>query len=267
MTMANPVGSFIWYELMTPDAEASSAFYGKVVGWTTGSDGDAAANGMDYRHIVRSDGGFVGGMLGLSAEMLAGGAHPAWVAYLYVNDVDASVAAITADGGRVYMPATTMDGVGRFAMVTDPQGAPFYVMTPTPPPGDPDASSDAYDRNGVQHVSWNELYTTDLAAAKVFYAKHFNFEFNSSMPMGEMGDYCFIDHGGETIGAMMQKPPHVPVPGWTYYIRVPSIAAAIERVEAAGGKVLNGPMEVPGGEWVINGMDPQGAAFALVGEK
>ena len=265
--MSNPLGSFIWYELMTPDAEASATFYGKIVGWTTSASADAAAGGMDYRHIVRSDGGMVGGMMGLTGQMLAGGAHPAWVAYIYVADVDSKVAAITADGGRVYRPATTMEGVGRFAMVTDPQGVPFYVMTPTPPADNPDVGSDAYDRWKPQHISWNELYTTDLAAAKAFYAKHFDFEFNESMAMGEMGDYCFIDHGGQQIGAMMQKPPHVPVAGWNYYIRVTSIDAAKAAVEANGGQVVHGPMEVPGGEWIINGMDPQGAMFALVGAK
>jgi predicted enzyme related to lactoylglutathione lyase len=87
------------------------------------------------------------------------------------------------------------------------------------------------------------------------------------MPMGEMGDYWFIDHGGETIGAMMQKPPQVPAGCWTFYIRVNGIDGAVERVKAGGGQVLNGPMEVPGGDWIINGIDPQGAPFALVGAK
>jgi predicted enzyme related to lactoylglutathione lyase len=265
--MANPEGSFIWYDLMTPDADAAAAFYGKVVGWTTSGSADAAAGGMVYHHIVRSDGGMVGGYMGLTAEMLAGGAHPAWVAYLYVADVDAKVADIVADGGRVYMAATTMDGVGRFAMVTDPQGVPFYVMTPIAPAGREGEASDAYDRWKPQHFSWNELYTTDLEGAKAFYAKHFNFEFNSSMPMGDMGDYCFIDFAGEGIGAMMQKPPFVPVACWNYYIRVADIDIAKAAVEAAGGTVMNGPMEVPGGDWVISGMDPQGAAFSLVGAK
>ena len=265
--MPNPEGSFIWYELMTPDAGASAAFYNAVVGWGVDSSANAAASGMDYRHIARSDGGMTGGMMGLTPEMLAGGAHPAWLSYLYTADVDAKVEAITADGGRVYMPATTMEGVGRFAMVTDPQGVPFYVMTPTPPADNPDASSDAYDRWKPEHVSWNELYTTDLTSAKAFYAKHFNFEFNSSMSMGDLGDYCFIDFHGEGIGAMMQKPPHVPVAGWNYYIRVADIDTAKATVLANGGQVFNGPMEVPGGDWIINGMDPQGAAFSLVGKK
>jgi predicted enzyme related to lactoylglutathione lyase len=164
------------------------------------------------------------------------------------------------------MPAMDLP-VGRIAMITDPQGIPIYIMTPIMPPGMEDMKSDVYDRCAVGHVSWNELYTPDLDGAKAFYSKHFDFEFNSSMPMGEMGDYCFIDHKGEGIGAVMRKPPHVPVPGWNYYIRVADIDLAKAAAEANGGKVLNGPMEVPGGDWVINGMDPQGAAFALVGAR
>jgi predicted enzyme related to lactoylglutathione lyase len=264
--MTNPKGSFIWYELMTPDADGAAAFYGAVVGWKIVGAGAPGENGIDYRHIVRSDGGANGGVLALTAKMTANGAHPCWVGYLYVADIDESVAAITADGGKLLMPKTTID-VGSFAMVTDPQGVPFYIMAPIAPAGREGEPSDAYARWTPQHVSWNELYTSDLEAAKAFYAKHFDFEFNSSMPMGDMGDYCFIDHGGEGIGAVMKKPPHVPVNGWNYYIRVADIEVAKAAVETAGGKVINGPMQVPGGDWIINGMDPQGAAFALVGAK
>jgi len=263
--MTNPLGSFIWYELMTTDPDGARDFYGKVVGWKI--IGEAPAEGgFDYRHIVRDDGGSNGGVLYLDDKMCNGGARPCWVGYLYVADVDVATAAIVADGGKVVMPKTTID-VGSFALVTDPQGVPFYVMTPIPPAGREGEPSDVYERYGVQHVSWNELYTPDIEGSKAFYARHFHFEFNDKMPMGPMGDYWFIDHGGQTIGAMMQKPPHVPMPGWNYYIRVGNIDTAVETVKANRGQVLNGPMEVPGGEWIINGIDPQGAPFALVGTK
>lgn len=264
--MANPLGSFVWYELMTTDPDGARDFYGKVVGWKIAGARDPQAGGLDYRHIVRDDGGSNGGVLGLTKEMCDGGARPCWLGYLSVADVDAAVAAIVADGGKALMPAFDLD-VGRIAMVADPQGVPIYVMAPIPPAHDPHASSDVYDRYAVQHISWNELYTPDVDGARAFYAKHFHFEFNDKMPMGPMGDYWFIDHGGETIGAMMQKPPQVPVGMWNLYIRVADIEAAAEAAKANGGQVLNGPMEVPGGDWIINGMDPQGAPFSLVGAK
>jgi predicted enzyme related to lactoylglutathione lyase len=261
--MTNPLGSFIWYELMTTDPDGAASFYGKVVGWKIVGRPDAAAGGIDYRHIVRADGGGNGGVLGLTEAMCDGGARPGWLGYLYVADVDAAVKAIAADGGKSLMPAFDLE-VGRIAMVADPQGIPLYVMKPIPPAGREGEASDVYDRWAEQHVSWNELYTPDIDAAKAFYAKHFHFEFNESMPMGEMGDYCFIDLGGQTIGAMMQKPPHVPAPGWNYYIRVADLDASVAAVKAGGGQVINGPMEVPGGDRIINGIDPQGAAFSLV---
>jgi len=261
--MANPLGSFIWYELMTTDPDGAAAFYGPIVGWTISGKPDPAAGDVDYRHITRGDGGGNGGVLALTEEMCKGGARPCWLGYLYVADVDAAVKAIEADGGKLLMPAFSIE-VGRIALVADPQGVPIYVMTPIPPAGVEDATSDVYSRWAEQHVSWNELFSPDLEAAKRFYARHFNFEFNESMPMGPMGDYCFIDHGGETIGAMMQKPEQVPMGLWNFYIRVPDIDAAVAKVKELGGQVLNGPMEVPGGERIINGMDPQGAPFSLV---
>lgn len=257
--------SFIWYELMTPDLDGAKAFYDAVVGWRI--DGPGEQPGEDfYRMIMRSDGGATGGALRLSEEMIAEGAHPTWLGYFHVDDVDAKAAAIVAEGGRVLMPAQDIPQ-GRFAMVTDPQGMPFYVMHPVPPPDMPDAVSACYDRTTPQHVSWNELVTPDLAAAKDFYARHFGFEFHRTMPMGELGDYCFIDQNGVDIGAAMQAPPGWPRRGWTYYIRVADIDQAVTAVAAHGGQVLNGPHQVPGGDWTVAGTDPQGAPFALVGQR
>ena len=67
------------------------------------------------------------------------------------------------------------------------------------------------------------------------------------------------------IGGMMNKPPamaQVP-PHWAIYFRVPDINQAVERIKANGGTILNGPMEVPGGDQVLNARDPQGAPFSL----
>lgn len=262
--MGNPPGSFVWYELMTTDADAAGAFYNAVVGWTF-SNADPQAP-MDYRMIGRSDGGSAGGALALTPAMQEQGARPGWFAYLSVPDVDAAVAAIEADGGKVLMPKTTIPQ-GSFALVTDPQGVPFYVMTPVPPAGNPDATSDVFSRDKPQHVRWNELASPDLAGAKAFYAKHFGFEFNNSMPMGPMGDYCFIDHHGQVLGAILpQQNPGQPAM-WLPYFGVPSIMAAKAAIEGNGGTVLMGPHEVPGGDWIVIAADPQGAGFGVVGAK
>jgi uncharacterized protein len=265
--MSNPAGSFIWYELMTTDSDAAARFYGAVVGWRVAGQPDPQAGGTDYRPIARDDGGSAGGMLQLTKDMLSHGARPAWVAYLYVRDVDQAVQAITADGGRALMPKMTLP-VGEIAMVGDPMGAPFYVMTPVPPPGKPNAVSDVFSVSQPQHVRWNELRSPDVARAKAFYTQHFDFRFNESMPMGpQLGDYHFIDHGGLRVGGLMKQPDGAGPGGWTFYFGVRSASAAQRAILANGGKVEMEMHEVPGGDWVVIATDPRGARFGVVGPK
>jgi predicted enzyme related to lactoylglutathione lyase len=257
-------GDFIWYELLTGDIGGAKRFYDAVVGWNVHERSDFL---NDYRMIGRSDGKFAGGAMQLTDEMKKHGGRPIWLGYILVPDVDASVAAIERDGGRAMMPAFDIPGVGRVAMVTDPSGAPFYIMKPLPPEGDPNAKSDVFSVDQPQRVRWNELSTTDQDGAVDFYRRHFGWTQEGSMPMGEMGDYRFIQANGVNIGAIMRKPPQLPVSLWTYYIGVDDIDRAAEAIKAGGGQILNGPMEIPGGEFALNGLDPQGAAFGLVGPR
>ena len=261
--MSTPA-NFIWYELMTGDPAGAAAFYGAVVGWTIASHADPAAGDMDYRMIGRRDGGNAGGVLALNADMLAGGARPIWIGYLEVDDVDAAVDAIKADGGAVQMPATDLP-VGRIAMVTDPQGAPFYIMDPIPPEGG--GESDVFSVTEPQRVRWNELSTSDPDAGVAFYTKHFGWGQEGEMDMGEMGAYRFIQCGDVGIGAVMPLMEGYPAPVWNFYIGVDDIDRALAAVKAHGGTVTNEPMEIPGGEFAMNAIDPQGAAVGFVGPR
>jgi uncharacterized protein len=260
----NPRGDFIWYELMTPDPEGSKAFYDAVVGWHIETQSQFP-NG--YRMIGRSDGGSAGGLLPLSDEMQQHGARPSWLGYLYVGNVDASVASIEQAGGNALMPAFDIPDIGRVAMVADPQGAPFYIMKPIPPEGRPDSKSDVFSVDQPQRVRWNELSTTDPDGAVDFYRRQFGWGQEGDMDMGEMGKYRFIQSNGVNIGAIMRKPPQLPVSSWTYYIGVDDIDRAADAIKTGGGQVVNGPMEIPGGEFALNGLDPQGASFGLVGPR
>ena len=263
--MADTPGGFIWYELMTTDVDAAARFYGAVVGWKIADGAASGAGGRnDYRMIACSDGGMAGGVLPLTKDMLSHGASPTWLGYLHVSDVDAATRAIVADGGAVHLPKLSLP-VGDLAMVSDPMGTAFYVMRPVPPPNAPVAASPVFDPKAAQHVRWNELASPDLARAKAFYARHFHFEFNDVMPMGPMGDYCFIDHDGVRLGAIMQQPPEGAPPTWLFYFGVPSIAEAGRAIETGGGRILNGPHQVPGGDWILTAVDPQGAPFGCVG--
>ena len=255
-------GAFIWYELMTTDADGAKAFYDKVVGWDIGQ-GEAAYQG--YRMINRKDGGFAGGVMPLTAEMQEHGARPTWLGYLYVPDVDQAVGKIETLGGKALMPAMDIPNVGRIAMVADPQGIPFYVMKPIPPENDPNAQSDVFSTTAEQRVGWNELMTSDPAAARNFYGELLGWTSDDFMPMGENGEYRFWARQGQTIGAVCGEMGSGNSK-WRFYIRVPSISAAIEAVKAGGGTVSVGPHEVPGGDHIIIGNDPQGAEFALVGK-
>jgi uncharacterized protein len=257
----NPQGDFIWYELITPDPEGSKTFYDAVVGWTIG---EAAPQFNGYRMIGRSDGKFAGGVLPLTDEMQQHGARPTWLGYIHVTEVDAAVAKIEQAGGKALMPAFDIPNVGRIAMVTDPQGAPFYVMKPIPPANDPNAESDVFSPSAEQRVGWNELQTSDVDAARRFYGDQFGWGSDEFMDMGEMGQYRFFDRQGTRIGALFD-PKNGQHPHWRFYIRVPSIAAAKRTAEAKGGTVHMGPHQVPTGDWIIVGSDPQGAEFALVG--
>ena len=257
-------GHLIWYELMTPDAEASKAFYDEVVGWQIG---EPVAEFQGYRMIGCSDGGFNGGVLPLTDEMQQHGARPTWLGYIGVDDTDAAVASIEQAGGKTLMPATDISNVGRIAMVADPQGAPFYVMKPIPPEGRENEQSDVFSVDQPQHIRWNELATTDPEGAIAFYRQQFGWSQEGDMDMGEMGKYRFIQNRGTTIGAVMPKPAQLPVSMWTYYIGVDDIDRALDAIKAGGGQVLNGPMEIPGGEFAVNAMDPQGASFGLVGPR
>lgn len=253
--MSNPPGSPIWYELLSPDADASKAFYQQVIGWTIHP---ADPGGMDYRMIDTGGNDFAGGMMQLTPELQGGGAKPGWLFYIGVDNVDASIATIVAAGGSVRMPAIDLPGVGRMALVADPQGIPFYVMR-----GASSEASAAFDRTGMGKCNWNELMSPDHTAAGKFYADVFGWSYPDRMSMGEMGDYVFVAVADQQIGAMMTAPPGGPA-AWSFYFRVPDIDAAAERVKVAGGSVVMGPHEVPGGERVFGAIDPLGTAFGCV---
>ena len=257
--MANTQGDFIWYELMTSDADAAQAFYTSVLDWKIAV---SVMPGMDYRHIEASEGN-VGGVMPISPEMAEHGARPAWVAYIAVDSVDASAASITAAGGSVMMPAMDIPSVGRIAMVADPHGAPFYIMTPA---GEGESHAYSKDRPRIGHCAWNELVTPDQTASWAFYGEQFGWENPDSMDMGPMGSYQFIGYNG-MLGAMMKGIPEMGPPHWNQYFRVADIDAAVVAIGAGGGSVIHGPMEIPGGDVSLNGIDPQGAHFGVVGAR
>ncbi|WP_260482790.1 VOC family protein [Sphingomicrobium flavum] len=256
-------GDFIWYELMTSDADAAQKFYGGLTGWTFRDGGQPD---MDYR-LFSMNASDVGGLMPLSADMIEGGARPLWTGYIAVDDVDATAAQVKVKGGEVLLGPLDIPDVGRFAFVKDPHGAPFYIMR-----GNSDEASTAFAATTPKdgHCAWNELVSDDLDAAAAFYRDLFGWVEADSLDLGEMGPYRMYRNGAGRdfmFGAITGKPPQMPASLWAYYFRVPDIDAAAQYVEENGGQIINRPMEIPGGEYVLQAIDPQGAMFSLLGKR
>jgi len=259
MTVATStlLGRPLWYELMTTDMKAAEGFYRTVVGWNTAPFDGA---GRPYTMFNRSGDVPVGGVMTKPDDVKA---PPFWAMYVGVPKLEEAAAHIKRLGGSSYTEVIEVPNVGRMQMMTDPQGAAFYIYEPASAEQRPEAAPE------VGEGSWHELMTTDAPAAMTFYEQVFGWQPTEAMDMGPMGKYQMFNRPHGMIGGMMNKPPemaNVP-PHWQLYFRVPDVHAAAEKATANGGKILNGPMEVPGGDWVVNVMDPQGAAFGLHARK
>lgn len=248
-----PTGRIVWHELLTTDPDAAIPFYKSIVGW----DVTPFPDNPSYRIWTtgtRQD----GGLMQLPDDIRQMGIPPHWLMYVGVPDADATIAKTTSIGGEVRMPPQDIPNVGRFAVLADPQGAVFCILQPAmegnredrpPQPGE---------------FSWHELATTDWQAAWDFYRDLFGWEKIDAMDMGPMGTYQIWGRKGMQLGGLFNKPPDMPAPPhWMCYAMVPNADAAAAKVTALGGKVLNGPMDVPGGDRIAQLLDPQGAAFAV----
>lgn len=243
----------MWYDLMTTDQQAAVSFYNHVIGWGTRRFGED-----DPPYLMWTLGETpIGGVMEID-EASMGAMPPSWTAYVTVPDIDDAADRIQELGGKILSGPMEVPEVGRVAVASDPQGAAFAIFTPddyvpghdgTPKPGE---------------FSWHELATTDPDAAFDFYADLFGWEKTSDFDMGDMGLYQMYGQEGREYGGMFEKPDDMPGPPfWLYYAHVSDLDAAVQAVTEHGGQVLNGPMEVPGGDRVATCADPQGAVFAL----
>lgn len=247
-----------WYELGTTDLDAARDFYGSVLGWTVA---DSGMPDFDYRLASTGEGHGVAGMMTIDEQEDA--PPPNWVFYLAVDDCDATATQVEKEGGSILRAPADIPGTGRYAICADPQGAVIGLLQPLPMEGEEPMVS-AFDQTRPGHGAWHELSTSEPAAAYAFYEKVFGWRPGEKMDMGEAGPYQLVLAGPGDIGGIMGL-MGAPQPAWLSYFGVTSVSPTIDKVTAAGGAVLHGPNEVPGGAWVAVLADPQGAAFGITG--
>jgi len=250
-------GRFLWYELMTTDVAAAKAFYADVFGW-----GTQDASMPDSAYVLFTVGeAAIGGMVDLPEEARKTGATPQWLGYVGVDDVDAAAERVALLGGAVHVPPTDVPNISRFALVADPQMATLVLLRWLNP-----VTEQAAELGAPGRVGWHELLTSDWHEAFAFYADLFGWK-KADAAVDAMGTYQDFSVGGQTLGGMFTKPPAVPIPFWLYYFSVGDIDAAASRVKAGGGRILEGPIELPRGNRIARCVDPQGAMFALTAKR
>jgi predicted enzyme related to lactoylglutathione lyase len=244
------VGRFVWHEHLSKDPKAAIAFYTEVIGWKTQPFGDGG-----YTMWVSSQGP-LGGTMKFPPEAEKAETAPLWMGHVQVDNVDETAARTKQLGGKVHKEPTDIPGVGRFAVVADPQGATFSIFQPKDP-------MTLHDESKEGEFSWSELITTAPDTALKFYSELFGWKKLKEIDMGTAGTYVIFGLGDKQLGGVMKQPKGMPTPPtWVYFTETRDLEGAIGRARGRGATVMIEPMEVPGGR-VAELMDPQGALFAL----
>ena len=249
-------GNFIWYDVMTSEPKAATSFYSDVIGW----DAQEYPTENGAYTVFRKGPVMVAGLMAIPEAMRATGAKPCWSGYIATNDVDGDTVWVKEAGGAIRRGPEDIPGIGRFAVASDPGGAVFLLFKPNRQ----DGANVAPMTPG--HIGWHELHAGNLDREFAFYSRLFGWTRDRAIDMGAMGTYQTFATGGAPCGGMMNGCAQIPGAHWNYYFAVDSVTAAAACATKRGGQVTQGPHEVPGGAWIVQARDPQGAAFAMVSE-
>lgn len=248
-------GSPNWIDLGSPDTGAAAAFYQAVLGWGYQSAGpDSGGYGF-----FTLDGKTVAALGPLTEE----GAASAWTVYFATPDADATAKAVEDAGGTVRVGPMDVFTAGRTAAFTDPTGAQFAVWQPGETRG-----LDAVTVPGT--LCWTELYAGDHAVATTFYASVFGWQTREA-PMPGM-TYTLVrpagTEEGAELGGIMPISPEMSAggvtPRWQPYFEAADCDAVVAAAQGHGGKLLMGPVDLPGVGRLAQLLDPFGAPFALI---
>jgi len=249
---------FVWHDLSTKDLEGSKAFYGEIFNWKF----DSSGNGP-YTHIKAGD-EMIGGIRQMDAKEPQ---PPSWLGYIGVDDVAATVSSITSAGGKVFMPTTTLENVGTFAVTADPTGAAFA-------PWKSARAGEDVEPTGMPKpftFCWDELVSTDPAEAGLFYQKVFDWQ-PRAMDMGGGMTYTLLDRPGVknakgdqgSAGGMMKSPDGVPFSFWLAYVGVDDCDKLSERAARLGAKITMPPTDIPNVGRFSCWLDPQQVGIAIL---
>lgn len=250
--MSRGKGQFVWFDLVTTDRQASTAFYTQLFGWSVQSKD--AGGGQAYEMWANGDVTF-GGI----DDQKRAGAPSMWLGYIEPGDVDATVARSVGMGGAVTAPAMDLPGhAGRIAVLTDPQGAAFALYAS----GGQGQADWAPRKDQPGDFEWAELMTTDVQGALGFYGENFNWAGGDVMKM-PVGEYHMVTLDGAPVCGFMDKPAKMPASAWAHYVKVDDVQATAARVGELGGAVLDGPTTIPGMVTFAIVSDPTGAVFGV----
>jgi uncharacterized protein len=246
-----PIGHPCWIDLLTSDPDASRAFYGGLLGWTSE---DAGPDYGGYINFAK-DNQAVGGAMANDPSF---GAPDHWTVYLAVADAQATADAVAAHGGQILMPVTDVMTLGRMAVVSDPTGAAVGIWQ-------------ALDFQGFGVLAepgtaaWFELRTKDYDAAVDFYREVFGWDVHTMSDDAEFR-YSTLGDGAEAAAGIMDAAGFLPgeVPShWAIYFAFDDSDAALAKAIELGGAEVRGLEDTPYGR-MGEAADPTGVHFNLL---
>ena len=239
-SVASAVGTFVWHEHVSSDPQRAQQFYADLLGWEYTEFGEGYT-------IINADGQGHGGF-----PPAMDGAPSHWLGSVQVEDTDGVVEKVKAGGGNVVVGPMDIPDVGRYAVITDPQGAAFGVIQITGEGG----------MMGKGVFVWDELATSDVAAAKTFYADVLGWS-SEDVNMGGF-TYTILKHPNAEQGSAGAMPQgEAPAPMWLCYINAPDIDATAAKAAELGATVMREPFDIENIGRIAIVVDPTGAAFGL----
>lgn len=245
-------GTVGWVDLSTPDIEGARRFYAALLGWELA----VQRTPLGSYTVASSADREIAGMMDQAPEMA--GTPAAWTVFVVVDDLEATLGAATGAGGNVLQAPFEIPGGAQVAVVADPTGAVFALISGGPEPGYP------YLSEQVGAVCWAELMSSDVQAAAVFYREVFAWiaETDESGPV----PYTVCSLGSDAVAGMIDRPDGLPgdVPdGWSVYFAVADCKATESRAVELGGSVVLTTTTTPMGPFAVVA-DPAGAAFQIM---